>query len=233
MNIAENIEKTANSLSSIVPQIFFDLIARIIPGPIILGSFLIVLNDHSTEIDKMINSIKPYIPTTAFYRFCLLMLVFYIISIIFFGIWNFCILILNTIIIKAINKIIRAVFRKKSMQLPKLFIEGGDYGADYSHRHDIIKLQAPVAGNRITKLKAEIHMASSLFINFFICLVLSMSKSRYYFFSFLFLMIGALFSNYHYHDRLKKSVYSYSALLKYRKDDFPFVVELKKKRHKN
>ena len=103
---------------------------------------------------------------------------------------------------------------------------------DFTLRHDFIKLMAPIAGNRITKLKAEIHMSGALIATFLLCFIISsvgfigstLSNAelvcRCLF--FMFGAIGFFFSNQHFSKRMYCAVYSYSTLLNYEKEKYLF-----------
>jgi hypothetical protein len=52
-----------------------------------------------------------------------------------------------------------------------------DGNDQFSSRYNYIKIKAPIAGSRITKLKAEVHMSGALASAFAIFLTVSMIKS--------------------------------------------------------
>lgn len=201
-----DIEKTANTMSGLIPQLFFDLIARILPGPIIIASILIASYSGLDNLHKAIMGGMDFISHSQFFYTMLSIFVCYIVSIICYGLWY---LFINT------N---RFIFKESSMSK---FVEVTDIGRIFSLRHDFIKLHAPIAGSRITKLKAEIHMSGSLIIGFVICSIISLINQshnpyNYHFLIFTICMLGSSGSYLHYCQRLKRAVESYSELLEFK-----------------
>ena len=309
-DVPKKIEQTTNTLANLIPQLFFDLIARIVPGVIILASFIFTYkikltnnpqtnkSSQATDSSQVIDSsqatdtidISDYITDSVLINFLellLLVAIIYVVAVVFYGIWYLCnrtiyhllnsfsIVLLKifsvlqeifSVLRKKIfsisfsaklqdllSKIILSLFTKSEEnssnrspffvntkyggKLPKFlipfFFESGDAGEKFALRYDFIKVNAPVAGERITKLKAEVHMSWALVVNFFLFAILcyfrtfnenpvneldqnSLIRTT----SFIILGVGALFSNYHYNLRLKRSVYSYSVLFKVNVDDY-------------
>lgn len=274
-----DLEKTANTVVGLIPQLFFDVIARIVPGPIILGSFLLTYHEQLYTLGKIYKFLKDDFPKSTFILFCILISSFYIISIIFYGFWD---KLLSPLIFKIrsriftrfslrdklsdklkekelseeiIKKIIEKLkplenkkyFRKKGFfslanALKKIlkeenlynqygllilehvkivekltYYEGGDLGMPFSQRYDEVKLKTPIAGGRMTKLRAEIHMAGTLIVAFLACASLRFYNNNYGFdwivIGFVFCMIGSFCSVLHYGKRIYRSVESYSELL--------------------
>lgn len=206
------VEKTASAFGDLIPQAFFDLIARIIPGPIITVSLIIALNlkIDPEQISQYINKFSISTLTLFFSSFFL----FYVLSVVFYGIW-YKSMNLITILLKQENtfwRIIAFPFNKD----PRCYCEVSDVGPRFSLTQDYIKLVNSAAGNRMTKLKAEIHMSGSLVVNFIICAAFSLKFNRFeQAVVFLVFAGGAYFSNQHYNLRYSRSVESYAALLKF------------------
>jgi hypothetical protein len=217
----ETTNQIGSSLSSLIPQLFFDVIARIIPGFAIIWSFYFSLYGLKNVSADFFNNISSIMPESSFFVFLITVVVFYIISIIFYGLWSAVVHLYCSVKSKSIECDEKHMHR---------FVEVLKASKDFTLRHDFIKLHAPSAGNRITKLKAEIHMSGALTVAFALCFILSLFSSigsslslitivgRCLF--FLFSTIGLFFSNRHYSIRLCRSVGSYSALLGYEEDSF-------------
>lgn len=205
--IIESSEKIGTTLSALIPQLFFDLIARIIPGPIILFSlYLLFLDNRLLNSQDLWVSIKAFLPHNKFFMFCIAIVVLYSSSVLFYGIWA------------AIVRLLCFV----RLPFMKAYVEVNDSSEQFSFRQDYIKLHAPIAGSRITKLKAEIHMSGSLTATYTLCSCVSglsclfSGCTKELIIKCIFFCIAAIgffFSNRHYNSRLLRSVGSYSVLL--------------------
>lgn len=214
----ETTEKVSATLSAIMPQLFFDLIARIIPGFAIIWSFYFaLLGSPLLNVDNVFQEIYALAPkTNPWFLFLITVLVFYISSIIFYGLWS---LLIHTYCF------LKQKFSKCKIDDLKRFVEVITADEEFTFRHDFIKLHAPAAGNRITKLKAEIHMSGALTTTFGICFLYSLvgffgnslSIGELVLRSAFFLLgaFGLYFANRHFSIRLVRSVGSYSTLLGY------------------
>ncbi len=142
-----------------IPQLFFDLIARVIPGFVTLCTFLFVYFYPLKLCNKqpiwLRNMPDGYPPTIILVGVGLV--VSYIISIILGGL---CLLFLSV---------------AKKIGISKIDPETGlsDPNGDFLEKYNYIKLKDTAAGNRITKLKAEIHMTYVLIMGFIISLIVN------------------------------------------------------------
>lgn len=156
-----------------VPQIFYDLIARIVPGLALVVGIVIVLlagNNGSELINRLaIGSISWASATiliiTAFS-------LSYSIAVLISG--------LRYLLFAFLFRIPSKILRWKRCVpivawLHSLDIETGirDSDGDFWLKYDHIKKEFPSAGNRITKLKAEIHMSHVLLVGLPLILALT------------------------------------------------------------
>jgi hypothetical protein len=165
MGKPENVNfKPPGSWASVVPQVFYDIIARIIPGSILLLCFYYLSNDEirkylQTELDGFAPHIlvKVFIWILGSYVFVLL-------------IWQIAgiskylyrkILKLNNWFKKIINNKNSASEDKSPEDATDSddFVSKKDIAA---YIYDFIKTQDYAAGARITKLRAEIHATEVL-----------------------------------------------------------------------
>lgn len=228
---ATEVEKAANTIAGIIPQLFFDLIARIIPGPVIVGSLLLVFPGTGNVVSKHWEKIFNFVSQNTLISFSVSLLFFYSASVIFYGLWFF----IANVFLKIARKIPGSIFKTIG------FSEINDAGIVFSLAHDYIKLEAPVAGGRITKLKAEIHMSGALTVAFSLCAMVEIffvegNQITYLFVAFLLAAVGAFFSNYHYCHRLARSVDSYAIQLSFdyetKKKDYDTYKEWKETANK-
>ena len=217
----EAAEKVGSTLSSLIPQLFFDLIARLIPGLVIIWSFYLAFYGNTLiDLDKLVAKVSNILPKNDFFLFCITVVLFYVSSILFYGLWA------------AVVRVLKPTLDYIGLCTKNSFVEVMETSHEYSFRHDYIKLKAPVAGNRITKLKAEIHMSGALTAAYLICFLISLTSflystldtAEYTIRSIFFLLglIGFFFSNHHFTRRLHCSVGSYSVLLNYENDKYRF-----------
>jgi hypothetical protein len=226
--VKESTERLGEALSNLVPQLFFDVIARLIPGFVIVWSFYPVLLAGGIIDDTIVTRLKGLLPDNDFFLFLISVIVFYVTSIVFYGLWSSLILSVCLILSKSFNCDESKVHR---------FLEVLKAPPEFTLRHDYVKLHAPNAGNRITKLKAEIHMSGALTIAFAICLFISviscvnnpqcLPDSLYLGFFFLIGTIGLFFSNRHFSIRLCRSVYSYSELMEFSSGEYKLPTDIK------
>jgi hypothetical protein len=209
----ETVEQASATLAAIIPNLFFDLIARLIPGLAIIWSlYLALLGNIFIDPKELLCNISILLPQNTTFLFCITVVIFYISSIIFYGLWSFSIHCLEHY----------GLIKKGSNN----FVEVLEASPEFSYRRDFIKLKAPIAGSRITKLKAEIHMSGTLVAAFALCCLISFLGLWSYEFSFpvavsrlVFFVLGTMgfyYSNRHYTNRLYRAVISYSDLLNFK-----------------
>jgi hypothetical protein len=203
----EAVEQITSSLSNLIPQLFFDMIARFLPGLVAIFSFNFVFNDIIGKLKSVHN--YPYLKYVVFVIAC------YYISIILYGLWCASEFMLSQLLPENIKD------KLKDYILPQ-GSESSVSNEQFSLRYDFIKLRAPSAGNRITKLKAEVHMSCELTMTFFLCFIASIFRCDIFILFFFISSIGAFFSYKYFSERLWRAVGSYSTLIGYEK----FLYEL-------
>lgn len=224
----ESTEKLSVALSNLIPQLFFDVIARLIPGFVIIWSFYYALLNAQIINAEFIKKFAPILPDNQLFLFLISSLIFYVISIIFYGLWSFIVFIACLILSKSFTCNEDIVHR---------FLEVLKAPPEFTLRHDYIKLYAPGAGNRITKLKAEIHMSGALTVAFSLCFIICgisyikeglwISSSLYLCLLYFFGALGLFFSNRHFSIRLCRAVNSYSELLRFKLDAYSLPKDMK------
>jgi len=136
-------EKKGAEIASVVPQLFYDIIARIIPGSVVIGTIAIAALGpgktwESTKIWLNKGS-ESYPPITVILGVTLALS--YTLAILLLGCWS----------------LIFSFAEKRGFTSPD---------DDSRKKYDFIKQKDPTIGNRITKLYAEIHMTEILIIGF-------------------------------------------------------------------
>jgi hypothetical protein len=240
--IVEKAEKVGSALASLIPQLFFDLIGRIVPGFVISCMFLgtaSFLGSKSVKWNSLVDWYTLHEKTVDNHfalAIVLLIAFIYNISVVFYGIWAAFMHILYGIFVWCDNTIIttgaarkgrhcmKACFRTIRHCFHGVFVEVVEACPDFSFRHDFVKLNAPIAGSRITKLKAEIHMSGSLTAAFIIVFFFAwrLSANLWILSIFLLSAFGCFFSNRHFTKRLHRSVNSYSVLIGYPENKYKY-----------
>ncbi len=208
---SEIAEKRGAALSSLVPQLFFDIIARVIPGSVIVVWLALVAPEPCQALLKTGKAVLESYRPSGFLMVWLGLVGVYVVGIVFYGAWF--------IILHCVH----GIWKKCKGGKPRtdLFVEVVEAGEEFSFRHDFVKLKAPVAGSRMTKLKAEIHMSGALAVAFLVCAVihatdcLSSTTWKDYVPCGIALAaaVGCFASNVHFSRRLDRAVRSYSVLL--------------------
>ncbi|MDJ0840356.1 MAG: hypothetical protein QNK37_27850 [Acidobacteriota bacterium] len=192
--------KTAVGIGSWIPQVFYDLIARIISGIYVLGIFALSTNEYSQRyniLQHYFNS--PKSSTSTFLLFIGVLVLSYIIAVFLLGLSEF------------------TIFRKI------ISTRDTNEEVDFSLKYDFIKLYNPIIGNRITKLKAEIHMSKVLVVGSIIALPVNMLNSYFFwdpfylFLSFFLLLQSVSFylSGKYFSSRMEYAIENNAKLLDY------------------
>lgn len=140
-----------------VPQIFFDLIARVVPGIVTIGALVIASWGPSRALSFLGPWFRDPPESSPMILIVLLALTLsYALAIILWGIWYF------------MAGLLRSVRHAVGIE-PETGVE--DPKGEFAVQYDFIKKSDPQAGNRITKLKAEIHLAAALVVGLCISLL--------------------------------------------------------------
>ena len=163
-------------IGSFIPQFFYDVIARLIPGAVIIGVLWVSALGPKCFLSRLggwISSSQSNPPVI------LIILgvsaVSYAFSIIFLGIWSLgeWLLLLIVVVVRWLTSDLATALSSK-LYVCQTFGEAlkcetskrGQSDENFSMQYDCIKHNDPEAGNRITKLKAEIHMAQVFILGF-------------------------------------------------------------------
>jgi len=186
---------TGSTIGELVPQLFYDIIARLIPGFMICGLLVFtVIGPKQSWSSLSIWLNKPSESYPSIFIFIIVSIVFsYTLAIVFRGLWF----------------------------LLSLCADRGTY---LSEKYDFIKLTNPTIGNRISKLRAEVNMTKILIMGFSLSFLINLSKpfcspddSRMIFAVVLLLAIaGSVGAIIHFSCLLKRAINNYAKLLGYK-----------------
>ena len=144
-----------------VPQLFYDLIAKGIPGAFLLGVFPFVWNGPKSagaDVAEWLSRPAGQYPSVAFFLI-LLPIIYYSLSTICLGIWF---LVLGYALwlfdkLTRVRNLFETGFPSNQENLGEIY--------------ESVKIANASAGNRITKLKAELHMSGALFVGLFAAII--------------------------------------------------------------
>ncbi len=134
-----------STLAEMVPQISYDIIARFVPGSIVMFSWAVVTRDDMTqaEISKLLDDLNK----AGGWSVPLFLSIAYIVSIVLYGVWM----------------LIVDRGKKESAPNPlKALI------------YDAIRVKSPAVGARIVKLRAEARLAQVLIVGWAITFILNL-----------------------------------------------------------
>lgn len=145
-----------SSLREVVPQLFYDIIGRLVPGMVVILSFVIVYVWPTYTCNSIGPLLSGQILSFGFWTFLFLAMVSYVVSILLFGLWN----------------VIETFLRNS----PTAVNNGEDdpKQPSRSFMYDAIRLKSPDAGARLVKLRAEIHLSQVLLAGWIILAVVNL-----------------------------------------------------------
>ena len=218
------IEKGSGNLGAWIPQLFYDIIARIIPGFFVLLILLLSILDFQ----QFIYYFKKVLFVDNLHDLSTNLLV----------LLGICVSYITAIILRATGSLLlHPIYKRKKekidpeSELKSREIHLSELGVsecddnyktnDIALRYDFIKLNDIVNGNRITKLKAEVQMSGILFTGALIASVIDFilfftdhSHSRWIILGSTALMcIFCLRAKKHFSERLKMAVLNCSVML--------------------
>lgn len=136
-----------------IPQVYFDIIGRIIPGTLLIGSTWLAIRGPDEFWKSLINCIDKSSASSITVSAILIFLTSYTLAYLIWCPWS-C---LTTIIFEKLKKAgVMKGFLKKVYWDNK----------EFRYNYEKLKYRNNVAGNRITKLKAQIHMTETLIAGF-------------------------------------------------------------------
>ena len=202
-------ENKINSAAIIVPQIYFDYIARLIPGFILLlSSYYLLFNDIAQILNLTQSSIN-YFKSQSGGQLLIIIYVFlvsYVISLICEAIYRLIKLLFGSILDRKYKKQIEITKEKasefieneikKELKKDCKFIK--EIFPDIFIMYDFIRINEPSIGSRLVKLRAEYYMFRTLAIGYTVFLLIKLSSWSFplYFSDFLnfLLLILLIFS---------------------------------------
>lgn len=141
---------------SCIPQVYFDIIGRVIPGTLIMGSTWIAVRGTYKFWESLKSCLVKSTISSATLATVLVILTSYVLAFLIWCFWS-CLI---TIICKLCKVCDKPECRMKKWVCEKIYWDNEDFRKKYEK----LKYYNTAAGNRITKLKAQIHMAETLFI---------------------------------------------------------------------
>ncbi len=151
----------------VVPQLFYDLIGRLVPGMVLLLSFGIVYAGPTYAL----SSIEPLLSgrnlSFGFWTFLVLIMVSYVVSIVLSGLWD------------GVTELFHRFFTVVKALLNHSSTKGNNKEDDseypsHSLMYDIIRLKAPDVGARLVKLRAESRLPKVLIAGWIILAVVNL-----------------------------------------------------------
>ena len=196
-------DESGLSAKSWIPQLFYDIIARIVPGAVIIGALALAAAGPQKSggfVEEWLNK-----PSTSYPSIVLIIISGFLIS------YTLAIILLGLCYLT-----LPLAHRSKMMK-------SAESNDDFSTKYDFIKRNDPVAGSRITKLMAEIHMAGILIFGLSLSMAINLWKmfitfnsSRVLFMMVLVLaIVGSAGAFRYFVDRQDKAVNNCAKLLGY------------------
>jgi len=127
-----------------IPQVYFDIIGRVIPGTLIMGLAWIAVHGPKGFWKSLNDWLDGSKVTTIIVATVLFILTSYTLAILIWCVWS-C--------------VITKIF-EDSKANEKIYWDN----KEFRRKYEKLKYYNTAAGNRVTKLKAQIHMAETLFI---------------------------------------------------------------------
>jgi hypothetical protein len=161
--------------SNIIPQFFYDLIARIFPGSIIIACTMLVFNEpvKLLQWSGMFIGKKDEIVLVSFTFFLLYGALSYMIAIILNGFWRILVKVHNSFFSNTDSSWEAAIKKSKEdlINTSKQLGLNGRHQEDETFPslpfvYDYIRLRAQGIGARFVKIRAEIHMCIILLMGF-------------------------------------------------------------------
>lgn len=197
--------ENGSGVKSWIPQLFYDIIARLVPGAVIIGALALSVAGPERAgrfAGEWLNKPSDSYPSVAVIIVAGFVLS-YTLAVILLGL---CYLILPPL-------------RRLKILKPAESMD------EFAMKYDYIKRHDPVAGSRITKLKAEMHMAGILILGLSLSALINLCKmfapfdsSRGFLMVVLVLaIVGSAGAFRHFVDRQKYAVTNCADLLGYGK----------------
>jgi len=193
-----SLHEGSTGIGSWVPQLFYDIIARLVPGAVIIGTLALAVAGP----EKSQNFVQAWLnkPSSSYPSLVVIVGVGFVLS-----------YALGIIFLGLCSPIEWLAF--KFVKVKK----------DFVLKYDYVKQHDPPAGSRITKLKAEMHMTELLVLGFTFSLLINLFKMRdssgdsrgLLALVLLVAIIGSIGALRHFIIRQNRAVENYSKLLGY------------------
>ncbi len=167
------------NIGLLIPQIYYDLIARITPGLILFATSFFVWKGHAITIQD-IHTIFGWLASKdspTMLMFLSYVIASYILAIVLDGIWMYFESITGYSH-RVFNKLLDACTKKalsdfKTMNPNIEFVDLNYQFPGIALMYDFIRLQQPTIGARLVKLRAEFHMCRILMLGWSILAILN------------------------------------------------------------
>jgi ABC-type multidrug transport system fused ATPase/permease subunit len=180
-------ETALKNVANCVPQVYTDIIGRVIPGTLIMGSIWMAICGPEEFFSSLGGWLEKSTISSVTLATVLVFLTSYILAIL---IWCF-VSYLNTILWQKYGKP-----ESTKMEWFRKIMYWDDDG--FHKKYEKLKYYNTAAGNRVTKLKAQIQMVETLFVGFplsvFLGIIYSKESNTYLFVSCVFMLIAAFCS---------------------------------------
>lgn len=194
----EDIKGVVKNPSAWVPQLHFDLIARVIPGAVLLVAFFVIFGS-----DSLIKLVAGQVAGAHFSESFLILSIVLLVGL--FASYVAAVLLWGMLhsFIKLLKHLIKKDFDVET------FIDMSTMTV--AERYEVIKKTDILCGNRITKLKAEIHMATTLIAGIIALAVAHFVSSKSVNFAWIYLILlwGAFGALLHFRSRLSQVLNAY------------------------
>lgn len=177
-------ENALKNFANCIPQVYFDILGRVIPGILIMGSIWIAVRGLNKFWEDFTSWLNESTISSATLATALVLLTSYTLSILLWCPWSRWIS----------KKCTNSKASKIKGYLEKMYWDTEEFRVGY----ETVKYNNISAGNRITKLKAQIHMSETLLVGFplsvFLGLIYSVVFKTYPFVSWVCMLIAAFCS---------------------------------------
>lgn len=142
---------TLQKVVSCIPQVYFDIIGRVIPGTLIMGSIWIAVRGPEEFWKSLKICLVKATISSATVAIFLVLLTSYTVAILLWCVWS-CV-------------IVKICYKRKKSRIMRMFRKKMYWDNEgFRMKYETLKYYNIAAGNRITKLKAQIHMTETLFV---------------------------------------------------------------------
>jgi len=205
---SESVARLGTGISSWVPNLYYDLIARVVPGFVVATTLGVVLAGPAPSWRSIREMVSSETQPSIFLLLLIGLPIAYTVSVICYG----------------LDRALRKRIRHSSMA-------AHEWPDDFSMKYDFIKSKQPSTGNEAGKLRAEVHMTHVLQTGWVLTLLIGLARisgsttlGELELLGIVFVCIFAAGSTRsHLHGRLIKKIANYARILGY--DEPPPVTD--------